>query len=68
MKALASAPNLVEQVRDVLLGEIASGQIAPGDRIIQEQIAQALLRNQGVLHDAPGRAVIEGLACRRGRD
>ena len=60
MKALASVPNLVEQVRDALLGEIASGQIAPGDRIIQEQIAQALalLRNQGVLHDAPGRGLI----------
>ena len=71
MKTLAPAPNLVEQVRDALLGEIASGQLGPGDRIIQEQIAQALgvsrqpvqqalalLRNQGVLHDAPGRGLI----------
>ncbi len=71
MKALSTAPNLVEQVRDALLDEIASGQLAPGDRIIQEQIAQALgvsrqpvqqalalLRNQGVLHDAPGRGLI----------
>jgi DNA-binding GntR family transcriptional regulator len=71
MKALTTAPNLVEQVRDALLDEIASGQLAPGDRIIQEQIAHALgvsrqpvqqalalLRNQGVLHDAPGRGLI----------
>lgn len=71
MKALALAPNLVEQVRDAILDEIAGGQLAPGDRIIQEQIAQALgvsrqpvqqalalLRNQGVLHDAPGRGLI----------
>ena len=71
MKALSTAPNLVEQVRDALLDEIAAGQLAPGDRIIQEQIAQALgvsrqpvqqalalLRNQGVLHDAPGRGLI----------
>ncbi|WP_418317106.1 GntR family transcriptional regulator [Piscinibacter sakaiensis] len=71
MKALATAPNLVEQVRDALLDEIAAGKLAPGDRIIQEQIAQALgvsrqpvqqalalLRNQGVLHDAPGRGLI----------
>jgi DNA-binding GntR family transcriptional regulator len=71
MKALSTAPNLVEQVRDALLDEIASGQLAPGDRIIQEQIAQALgvsrqpvqqalalLRNQGVLQDAPGRGLI----------
>ena len=70
MKALTTQPNLVEQVRDAILEEIASGAIAPGDRIIQEQIAQALgvsrqpvqqalvlLRNQGVLQDAPGRGL-----------
>jgi DNA-binding GntR family transcriptional regulator len=71
MKPLATAPNLVEQVRDALLDEIAAGQLAPGERIIQEQVAQALgvsrqpvqqalalLRNQGVLIDAPGRGLI----------
>jgi DNA-binding GntR family transcriptional regulator len=71
MKTLSPAPNLVEQVHEALLSEIASGQLGPGDRIIQEQIAQALgvsrqpvqqalalLRNQGVLHDAPGRGLI----------
>nr|WP_311526554.1 GntR family transcriptional regulator [uncultured Ralstonia sp.] len=71
MKALAVQPNLVEQVRDALLDEIASGQLSPGERIIQEQIAQALgvsrqpvqqalllLRNQGVLRDGPGRGLI----------
>ena len=71
MKVLSTLPNLVEQVRDALLEEIASGKLAPGDRIIQEQLAQALgvsrqpvqqalalLRNQGVLHDAPGRGLI----------
>ena len=42
MKLLSPAPNLVEQVRDALLDEIASGQLQPGERIIQEQIAQAL--------------------------
>jgi DNA-binding GntR family transcriptional regulator len=71
MKALAVQPNLVEQVRDALLDEIASGHLSPGERIIQEQIAQALgvsrqpvqqalllLRNQGMLRDAPGRGLI----------
>ncbi|MFO1272713.1 MAG: GntR family transcriptional regulator [Rubrivivax sp.] len=71
MKALTTQPNLVTQVRDAILEEIASGAIAPGDRIIQEQIAQALgvsrqpvqqalvlLRNQGVLQDAPGRGLL----------
>jgi DNA-binding GntR family transcriptional regulator len=71
MKAIAPTPNLVEQVRDALISEIASGQLQPGARIIQEQIAQALgvsrqpvqqalmlLRNQGVLRDAGGRGLI----------
>ncbi len=71
MKALPTAPNLVEQVRDAILEEIASGALSPGERIIQEQIAQALgvsrqpvqqalalLRNQGVLQDAPGRGLL----------
>lgn len=71
MKVLASAPNLVEQVRDAILGEITAGRLGPGERIIQEQIAHALgvsrqpvqqalalLRNQGVLRAAPGRGLI----------
>ena len=71
MKALALPPNLVEQVHDAILGEIASGALASGARVIQEQIAQALgvsrqpvqqalalLRKQGVLREAPGRGLI----------
>ena len=70
MKALALAPNLVEQVHDAILAEIASGQLGAGARIIQEQIAKTLgvsrqpvqqalllLRKQGVLRDAPGRGL-----------
>lgn len=71
MKALATAPNLVEQVRAAILGEISSGALAPGERIIQQQIAKALgvsrqpvqqalvlLRTEGALKDAPGRGLI----------
>ena len=71
MKPLANQPNLVEQVRDAILEDISSGSLAPGDRVIQEQIAQALgvsrqpvqqalalLRNQGMLQDAPGRGLL----------
>ena len=71
MKALTTQPNLVDQVRDAVLDEITSGHLAPGERVIQEQIAQTLgvsrqpvqqalmlLRNQGVLQDAPGRGLI----------
>ena len=69
MKALSVQPKLVEQVRDAILDEIAGGVLPRAPRIIQEQIAQALgvsrqpvqqalllLRNQGVLRDAPGAA------------
>ena len=71
MKLLTSQPNLVEQVTQAVLDEITAGHLAPGERVIQEQLAQALgvsrqpvqqalmlLRNQGVLQDAPGRGLI----------
>jgi DNA-binding GntR family transcriptional regulator len=71
MKALETQPTLVEQVHKAILGEISGGRMRPGTRIIQEQLAKelgvsrqpvqqalALLRNQGVLHDAPGRGLL----------
>jgi DNA-binding GntR family transcriptional regulator len=71
MKAIATAPKLATQVHEALVSEIAQGRLKPGERLIQEQIAQELgvsrqpvqqalmlLRNQGVLHDAPGRGLI----------
>lgn len=71
MKELATSPTLVQQVYTAIFSEIAEGKLAPGTRIIQEQIAQLLgvsrqpvqqalllLRNQGVLQDAPGRGLI----------
>ena len=71
MKELVTQPTLVEQVYQAILAEIAEGKLPPGARIIQEQIAQGLgvsrqpvqqalllLRNQGVLRDAPGRGLL----------
>ena len=71
MKALSAQPNLVEQVRDAILADIASGKLAPGHRLVQEQLAQTLgvsrqpvqqaltlLLKQGVLSDAPGHRLI----------
>jgi DNA-binding GntR family transcriptional regulator len=71
MRTLAAQPNLVEQVSQAVLDDIMAGRLAPGVRVIQEQIAQALgvsrqpvqqalmlLRNQGVLHDGAGRGLI----------
>ena len=71
MKELAVQPTLVEQVYQAILFEISEGKLAPGARIIQEQVAAGLgvsrqpvqqalllLRNQGILRDAPGRGLI----------
>lgn len=71
MKQLDSPPKLVERVHAAVLAEITSGNLAPGQRVIQEQIAQRLgvsrqpvqqamllLRNQRVLIDAPGRGLL----------
>ena len=71
MKALTLQPNLVQQVREAILGEIATGRLAAGERVIQEQVARTLgvsrqpvqqalllLRSEGALKDAPGRGLI----------
>lgn len=71
MKELTLHPKRVEQVYDAILNEITDGRLSPGERVIQEHIAQELgvsrqpvqqalllLRNKGVLVDAPGRGLI----------
>jgi DNA-binding GntR family transcriptional regulator len=71
MKTLPSQPNLTEQVYDAIVADIVEGKLRPGERIIQEQIADLLgvsrqpvqqalllLRNEGLLHDGPGRGLI----------
>ena len=64
------APDLVEQVYQALLGAISDGTLAPGARITQEELAQQLavsrqpvlqalrlLKQDGLVLDAPGRGV-----------
>lgn len=71
MKVLTAQPSLVMQVREALVSEIAEGKLRPGERIIQERIAQELgvsrqpvqqalllLRDQGLLQDASGRGLV----------
>jgi DNA-binding GntR family transcriptional regulator len=70
MRTLQVGPTLVEQVHRAILADIAGGRLPPGERIIQEQLAQelgvsrqpvqqalTLLRKEGVLSDAPGRGL-----------
>jgi DNA-binding GntR family transcriptional regulator len=67
---LEAAPDLVEQVYRALLDAISAGTLAPGERLTQEDIARRLdvsrqpvlqalrlLKQDGLVHDAPGRGV-----------
>lgn len=68
---IESTPDLVEQVYVSLLDAISDGSLAPGARIMQEDIAEQLavsrqpvlqalrlLRKDGFVLDAPGRGVL----------
>lgn len=67
---LEPAPDLVDQVYRSLHDAISAGMLAPGERIVQEEIAQRfavsrqpvlqalrLLKQDGLLQDAPGRGL-----------
>jgi DNA-binding GntR family transcriptional regulator len=67
---LQAVPDLVEQVYQALLGAISDGSLAPAARLTQEEIAQQLavsrqpvlqalrlLKQDGLVLDAPGRGV-----------
>ncbi len=68
---LQSAPDLVERVYHALLDAISDGSLAPGSRLMQEDLAtrlavsrqpvlQALrlLKKDGLVSDAPGRGLV----------
>ena len=68
---IESAPDLVDQVYRSLLDSISEGSLAPGARIMQENIAEQLavsrqpvlqalrlLKKDGFVLDAPGRGVL----------
>lgn len=71
MRALVPTPNLVEQVYDSILQEITQGRLGPDSRLVQESLAETLgvsrqpvqqalllLRDHGLLRDAPGRGLM----------
>ena len=71
MRVLTDQPTLVEQVFDEIMSDIVEGRLAPGARLVQEDIAQALsvsrqpvqqalllLRGEGFVREAPGHRLI----------
>jgi len=67
---LQSRPDYVDEVYRVLLDAISEGSLAPGTRIVQEEIAEQLavsrspvlqafrlLKKDGLVEDAPGRGL-----------
>lgn len=67
---LAAAPDLVDQAYRTLVDAISSGALAPGERIVQEALAEQLavsrqpvlqalrlLKADGLVQDAPGRGL-----------
>jgi DNA-binding GntR family transcriptional regulator len=71
MRSLPHQPTLVDQVYEAILSAISAGKYGPDNRLIQEELAEALgvsrqpvqqalliLRSQGLLRDAPGRGLM----------
>lgn len=66
-----TSPDLVEQVYERLVDAISQGQLSPGQRVTQEELAEQLnvsrqpvlqalrmLKHDGLVLDAPGRGVL----------
>ncbi len=71
MRALTVQPSLAQRVCEAIIGEIVSGRLGSGTRLIQDDLAKTLgvsrqpvqqalllLRNQGLVKEAPGRGLI----------
>jgi DNA-binding GntR family transcriptional regulator len=68
---LATQPSLVDRVVDAIVSEIVDGELPSNTRLIQDELARAygvsrqpvqqallLLKNQGLVREAPGRGLI----------
>ncbi len=71
MRRLQPQPTLVDQVYEAILSEISAGKFGRDARLIQEELADSLgvsrqpvqqalllMRNHGILRDAPGRGLM----------
>ena len=67
MRALASQPGLVEQVYDAVLNAICDGQLAPRQRLTQEEIARDLDVSRQPVGQALSLLKAQGFVCDAGR-
>src|SRR5579859_3570925 len=71
MPPFTAQPTLVDQVVDAIVAEIIGGELPSNSRLIQDDLARAygvsrqpvqqallLLRNRGLVREAPGRGLI----------
>ena len=71
MREIVPQPRLVEQVYEAILAEISEGKLPPNTRLIQDDLADAygvsrqpvqqallLLRDRGLVRDAPRRGLV----------
>jgi DNA-binding GntR family transcriptional regulator len=71
MSQLQTQPTLVEQVVNAIVSEIVDGELPANARLIQDELAKAygvsrqpvqqallLLRDRGLVREAPGRGLI----------
>src|ERR1700757_575573 len=71
MRPIASQPSLVDQVTEAIVSEIVDGELPANARLIQDELARAygvsrqpvqqavlLLRDRGLVREAPGRGLI----------
>src|SRR5512133_2101717 len=71
MSNVHAQPTLVEQVVDAIVSEIVDGELPSNSRLIQDELARAygvsrqpvqqallLLRDRGLVREAPGRGLI----------
>jgi DNA-binding GntR family transcriptional regulator len=71
MRPISPQPSLVDQVTEAIVSEIVDGELPANARLIQDELARAygvsrqpvqqallLLRNRGLVREAPGRGLI----------
>ena len=79
MSPVQAQPTLVEQVVNAIVSEIVEGELPSNSRLIQDELARAygvsrqpvqqallLLRDRGLVREAPGRGLIYKLESRKG--